>query len=523
MKINTAAILVGGRGTRLGSLVSDRAKPLALIDGKPFLDHLLVQLSLSGIQEVVLLTGHRNEDFQDYPKRSKEFNLNISISAESEPLGSGGAVKLARNFLQGHGGFALFNGDTFLEADLKKFLHALPSDVVGCLGLMSVKKSDRYGHVEIDSKGIIKSFSEKSWLEEGLAYAGCALFSDQLFDFFPANQKSFSLEMDVLPKIKNLSAVTLKGKFFDIGLPESFAEFNADLVLRNARSNSESLCQALVSLLQGGRLYLSKNLFAKYGDSLSKEIPILEASEKTLVQMTTKDLLLLPEGQDAVCMAKVFSIRDAKLPAWMEELQVRTKRLELSFGQFSLQGAAWRPALFLDRDGVVIEFVDYIKSAQDVKLKPGIVDLIKQARLKDWAVVVITNQSGIGREYFDWVDYDLVNARMQTLLANNGAYIDRILVSPYFADTQRAIGHHGFQLRKPKPGMIQEAAAELRIQVEKSVLIGDSASDLQAGITARVGKLFHLFSAREKEDLSEFKKYSQIKFVEHLVQIKELL
>ena len=77
---------------------------------------------------------------------------------------------------------------------------------------------------------------------------------------------------------------------------------------------------------------------------------------------------------------------------------------------------SYRPALFLDRDGVIIKDLDYISDPNDVTLEGGILELLFNAYIADWKVVVITNQSGISRGFFDWSDYDKVTRQMMKLL-----------------------------------------------------------------------------------------------------------
>ncbi|MEK9148068.1 MAG: sugar phosphate nucleotidyltransferase, partial [Patescibacteria group bacterium] len=112
----TAAILAGGLGTRLRSVLADKPKVLAEIYGRPFLSYLLDQLNDAGVRRVVLLIGYRGDEirnvFGDYYK-----NLKIRYSEESSPLGTGGAVRLALPILDSDPAF-IMNGDSFCDADI---------------------------------------------------------------------------------------------------------------------------------------------------------------------------------------------------------------------------------------------------------------------------------------------------------------------------------------------------------------------------------------------------------------------
>ncbi|MBM5798020.1 MAG: HAD-IIIA family hydrolase [Cyanobacteria bacterium K_Offshore_0m_m2_072] len=145
------------------------------------------------------------------------------------------------------------------------------------------------------------------------------------------------------------------------------------------------------------------------------------------------------------------------------------------------------PALFLDRDGVLIEDRHYLSDPDLVSLCPGAAYLIDLASCIGWPVVVVTNQSGIARGLFEWTDFDNVNLRMLALLGE-----DSPIVAIY------ANGHgpsaHPSSWRKPSPQMLVEAARELNLDLQRSILIGDRLSDLQAGAAAGVQMVIHVLT-----------------------------
>ena len=157
---------------------------------------------------------------------------------------------------------------------------------------------------------------------------------------------------------------------------------------------------------------------------------------------------------------------------------------------------------------MVIDFVDYIRSPDQVKLVPGISVLLRQAREKGFAVVVVTNQAGIGREYYSWSSYDAVTARMQELLAAQGVWIDRIVCSAYIPVSQRHYGLMRRSLRKPRAGMILSVAEDLGIDVRKSVMVGDFATDLMAAAIAGMGKVFLLRTENYQREITKWKSWS---------------
>ena len=153
---------------------------------------------------------------------------------------------------------------------------------------------------------------------------------------------------------------------------------------------------------------------------------------------------------------------------------------------FGKAGASKRAAIFLDRDGVVIKDKHYIKNPEGVELREGICSIIRRANAMMWKVVVITNQSGIGRGYFGWTEYEAVTDRMISLLKEEEAFIDGV-----YACGQEP-GQSESEWRKPAPGMIIEAARDLNIEKSSSIIIGDRLSDLQAGVNAGIRRCFHV-------------------------------
>jgi D-glycero-D-manno-heptose 1,7-bisphosphate phosphatase len=146
-------------------------------------------------------------------------------------------------------------------------------------------------------------------------------------------------------------------------------------------------------------------------------------------------------------------------------------------------GSATR-ALFLDRDGTIVEEVGHLYREQDVRLVRGAASLIAAANRAEVPVVVVSNQSGIGRRLFDWNDFAAVQRRMLELLAADGAQIDAVFACPHHADAEEPWRHADHPARKPNPLMLHDAARLLSVALERSWIAGDRASDLAAGRNA---------------------------------------
>jgi D-glycero-D-manno-heptose 1,7-bisphosphate phosphatase len=137
-------------------------------------------------------------------------------------------------------------------------------------------------------------------------------------------------------------------------------------------------------------------------------------------------------------------------------------------------GHGGRPAVFLDRDGTVIEDVGYPRDPDSVRLLPGAPQTLAALHDAGLALVVVSNQSGVGRGIIAPAQAEAVHARFVALLADAGVQIDAVRYCPHAPD-------EGCACRKPSPEMLLDAARELGIDRSRSTMIGDRASDLQAG------------------------------------------
>lgn len=167
------------------------------------------------------------------------------------------------------------------------------------------------------------------------------------------------------------------------------------------------------------------------------------------------------------------------------------ERRRLLVGAF----ATPQPALFLDRDGVLIKDQHHLCDPIDVDLCPGAIALVAAAHSQGWPVVLVTNQSGIARGYFNWDSFELISDR---LLENLGPSAP--LAAIY------ANGHGPTaplnSWRKPSPAMLLAAADDLNLDLNRSLLVGDRLSDLQAGVGAGLSCIAHVLSGHGQRERS---------------------
>jgi len=146
-----------------------------------------------------------------------------------------------------------------------------------------------------------------------------------------------------------------------------------------------------------------------------------------------------------------------------------------------------RPALFLDRDGVINVDHNYVFRPAEFEFIDGIFELCRTAQGLGYLLIVITNQAGIGRGYYSEADFHLLTDWMCDAFAREDVTIDGVYFCPYHPE--HGVGEYKIDspCRKPAPGMLLQAAKELDIDLRRSVLIGDKESDIQAGMAAGVG------------------------------------
>lgn len=233
-----AFILCGGFGTRLRPVLNDRPKSMAPVAGVPFLELLLRQVREEGIGEAILGTGFLAEQIEEHFGDGGGVGMRLRYSRETEPLGTGGALKLAEPLLSDP--VLVLNGDSFVEWNLDtatRLLEGKGADAV--MILQRVPDIARYGSVTLDADDRVTEFVEKgSRAGEGLINAGVYLLRTAILSRLPPGQ-AISLERDVFPKLPTgkLCGLVTDGIFIDIGIPEDF-ERAQTILLPKIRPNA---------------------------------------------------------------------------------------------------------------------------------------------------------------------------------------------------------------------------------------------------------------------------------------------
>jgi len=145
-----------------------------------------------------------------------------------------------------------------------------------------------------------------------------------------------------------------------------------------------------------------------------------------------------------------------------------------------------KPAVFLDRDGVLNKDNGYVSQVDDFEFIEGAIEACIELKKKGYLLVVITNQSGIARGMFSEEQFHSLTEWMDWSMADRGVDLDGIYYCPHHAEAGQGEYKIDCACRKPKPGMLLDAIKDLNIDVENSLLIGDKVSDLHAGIAAGI-------------------------------------
>jgi len=227
--VKEAIVLAGGLGTRLKKIVSNVPKPMADVNGKPFLEYLLQFLAKRGIKKVVLSVGYQYWVIRDY-FGSSFLDMEVLYSIEKELLGTGGGIKKSLKLIESENTL-IVNGDTYFDIDLAELFsfHKKKNSAL-TVALKPMKDFSRYGSVVIDNYGRITGFREKGYHKYGLINGGIYLLDKSIFLELNLPEK-FSFEKDFLQEY--YKTLPFYGKvfhnyFIDIGIPKDYERFKHD-------------------------------------------------------------------------------------------------------------------------------------------------------------------------------------------------------------------------------------------------------------------------------------------------------
>jgi NDP-sugar pyrophosphorylase family protein len=221
--------LAGGFGTRLQPLFACLPKTLAPVNNKCFLEYPIENFKKYGIRDFTFCIYYKGEKIIEYFDDGDKFGIRIDYSIEELPLGTAGAIGLLRESINET--FCVINADNYIDLDIKECIEKhKASNAIATIAVAQVKDTSRYGRVEFDEVGVVKSFKEKNEAlkEEGYINSGFYIFEPQIFDYIPPN-RSVSLEREVflalLKDKKKINSYTEVSNFYDIGVPTDYYSF----------------------------------------------------------------------------------------------------------------------------------------------------------------------------------------------------------------------------------------------------------------------------------------------------------
>jgi D-glycero-alpha-D-manno-heptose 1-phosphate guanylyltransferase len=227
-----AIILAGGFGTRLQSVVSDVPKSMALVNGKPFLAYMFENLLLHGIQRVVLAVGYKHEVIRDHFQFAYK-QLEIDYSVENEPLGTGGAIRLAFWKISGDRALVL-NGDSMFRVNYRQMYDQhIKKCAEVTIAVLKTQDAGRYGTIIMNRSNLITGFKEKSpTVRSGLINGG-VYYVEKQFIMNSRFRGKFSLEKDCFETLVEESrfyGFRENSYFLDIGIPSDYNKAQNDFV-----------------------------------------------------------------------------------------------------------------------------------------------------------------------------------------------------------------------------------------------------------------------------------------------------
>lgn len=224
-------VLAGGAGSRMRPLTDDCPKPLLPLGPEPLVGYQLRRLAAAGVRDVVVSTGYLADRFATTLGDGSRWGLRLVYCVETEPLGTGGALRAAIDLLPGVDRVVVLNGDLLSSHDLTAHLQSAGS-AGACLHVRPVPDVSAYGKVTCDEDGRVREFVEKSGSGPGLANAGTYVVAAGLLRALPVGRSSW--ERDLLPALigsgTEVRAWRGDGYFRDVGSPSSYRMASVDAV-----------------------------------------------------------------------------------------------------------------------------------------------------------------------------------------------------------------------------------------------------------------------------------------------------
>lgn len=204
------------------------------VEGTPFLEYQIGQLEKQGLKDIILCVGHLAHQIQHYFDDGRRWGVRISYSAETNLLGTAGAIKNAERFIEDT--FLVLNGDSYLDTDFQAMVenHRFnkregDAGMAGTIAAVAVENAAAYGTLELDAQYRILQFREKAGAGPGRINGGVYVLEPAILDLIPEN-RAVSIERETFPRILqnggHLYGYPVSGFFVDVGTPDGYRRFS---------------------------------------------------------------------------------------------------------------------------------------------------------------------------------------------------------------------------------------------------------------------------------------------------------
>lgn len=226
LNVHKAIILAGGKGTELRPYTYELPKALLPVNGKPLLEHLIIQLKENNVTDIIISISYLGEKIKEYFKDGSQWGVKISYSEEAESLQTGGAVKILEDKV-GNDTFLVIHGDILTDFSFEDFIkfHKDQNSLV-TVALTTSAHPTEFGQIKLHGTHLTEFYShtEDHGTKSHLINTGIYAFNSSIFSEFPKDQKKFDLE-DVIKRLiskKQVTGFVFEGNWFDVGNPENY-------------------------------------------------------------------------------------------------------------------------------------------------------------------------------------------------------------------------------------------------------------------------------------------------------------
>lgn len=224
--VHKAIILAGGKGTNLRPYTYELPKSMLPVNGKPLLEHLIIQLKKNNITEIIIAISYLGEKIKEYFKDGRDFGVSISYFHEKESLLTGGAVKNLKKYVE-NDTFLVIHGDILTDFSFSDFIEFHnKQDSLATVALTTSAKPAEFGQIKLHGAFLTKFYSHNKdfGTKSHLINTGIYALNPKIFAEFPKNKKVFSLEeiIENLIDKKEVTGFVFEGSWFDVGNPQNY-------------------------------------------------------------------------------------------------------------------------------------------------------------------------------------------------------------------------------------------------------------------------------------------------------------